>query len=168
MTGEQAKFFAAQMVQSMRQEMATTSKVLAAVNEDKRDYRPDPKSRSAWQIATHIATSDAWFVNSAMDGAFAFDGEAQAEAEAALKTVPDAVAFYQRAIGAALDRVDAASSEDLVRDVDFFGMMKAPAVTFLMLANNHSIHHRGQLSAHLRAMGSKVPDIYGPSGDSGS
>lgn len=168
MTGEQAKFFAAQMVRSMRQEMATTSKVLAAVNQDKGDYRPDPKSRSAWQIATHIATADAWFVNSAMDGAFVFDREAHAEAEAGLKTVADAVAFYQRVMGAALDRVDAASAEDLVREVDFFGMMQAPAVTFLTLANNHSIHHRGQLSAYLRAMGSKVPDIYGPSGDSGS
>jgi uncharacterized damage-inducible protein DinB len=27
------------------------------------------------------------------------------------------------------------------------------------------IHHRGQLSTYLRPMGSKVPSIYGPSGD---
>ena len=32
-------------------------------------------------------------------------------------------------------------------------------------ANNHSIHHRGQLAAYLRAMGSKVPTIYGGSAD---
>ena len=36
---------------------------------------------------------------------------------------------------------------------------------FLGFANNHSIHHRGQLAAYLRAMGSKVPNIYGPSAD---
>lgn len=166
MTGDQATFFAEQMVRTMRQEMGTTSKVLAAINDDQKDYRPDPKSRSAWQLATHIATADAWFLNSAMNGSFVFDGEAQAEAEAALKTVPDAVAFYEKAVGAALDRVAAASAEDLTRVVDFFGMMQMPAVSFLMLTNNHSIHHRGQLSAYLRAMGSKVPDIYGPSGDS--
>lgn len=29
------------------------------------------------------------------------------------------------------------------------------------------IHHRGQLSTHLRPMGGKVPSIYGPSADSG-
>jgi uncharacterized damage-inducible protein DinB len=29
----------------------------------------------------------------------------------------------------------------------------------------HSAHHRGQLSAYLRAMGGKVPSIYGPSAD---
>ncbi len=29
-----------------------------------------------------------------------------------------------------------------------------------------AIHHRGQLSTYLRAMGEKVPSIYGPSADS--
>jgi uncharacterized damage-inducible protein DinB len=28
-----------------------------------------------------------------------------------------------------------------------------------------AVHHRGQLSSYLRPMGSKVPSIYGPSGD---
>ena len=27
------------------------------------------------------------------------------------------------------------------------------------------VHHRGQISAYLRAMGSTVPQIYGPSAD---
>ena len=31
--------------------------------------------------------------------------------------------------------------------------------------NNHSIHHRGQLSTYLRAMGGKCPSIYGGSAD---
>jgi uncharacterized damage-inducible protein DinB len=38
-------------------------------------------------------------------------------------------------------------------------------VLYLNLHLKHSIHHRGQLSAYLRPMGSKVPSIYGPSGD---
>jgi hypothetical protein len=29
------------------------------------------------------------------------------------------------------------------------------------------IHHRGQISTYLRAMGSTVPSIYGPSADEG-
>ena len=58
----------------------------------------------------------------------------------------------------------ALSAEDLVRDVDFFGQ-KAPAVTWLVLMNNHAVHHRGQFAAYLRAMGSKVPAIYGMSAD---
>jgi uncharacterized damage-inducible protein DinB len=38
-------------------------------------------------------------------------------------------------------------------------------VTFLAMAQNHSVHHRGQLAAYLRAMGSHVPSIYGGSAD---
>jgi uncharacterized damage-inducible protein DinB len=43
--------------------------------------------------------------------------------------------------------------------------MKGPACTWLAMMNNHSIHHRGQLAAYLRAAGSKVPAIYGMSAD---
>jgi uncharacterized damage-inducible protein DinB len=166
MTGDQAKFFAEQVVGTLRQEFATTVKVLEAVNEEKRDYRPDPKSRSAWDLARHIATADVWFLSCALDGKFVSDPAAQKAAEEQFSNVAEVVAFYKKAFGAALDRAAAASGDDLARTVDFFGMMQLPAVSFLMLTNNHSIHHRGQLSAYLRASGSKVPDIYGPSGDS--
>jgi uncharacterized damage-inducible protein DinB len=44
-------------------------------------------------------------------------------------------------------------------------MLKMPAVEFLSLTLRHSAHHRGQLSAYLRAMGGKVPPIYGPTAD---
>lgn len=40
-----------------------------------------------------------------------------------------------------------------------------PAASFPGMANNHGVHHRGQLAAYLRAMGSKVPAIYGGSAD---
>jgi uncharacterized damage-inducible protein DinB len=53
----------------------------------------------------------------------------------------------------------------LAEEIDFFGMMKLPAVFLIGLMEKHSIHHRGQLSAYLRPMGCKVPGIYGPSGD---
>jgi uncharacterized damage-inducible protein DinB len=53
----------------------------------------------------------------------------------------------------------------MTKEVDFFGMFKSPAVGLLGLANNHGIHHRGQLAAYLRALGSKVPAIYGGSAD---
>ena len=49
--------------------------------------------------------------------------------------------------------------------IDFRGMFQLPAVGFLQLASNHTIHHRGQLSMYLRPMGAKVPSIYGESYD---
>jgi uncharacterized damage-inducible protein DinB len=167
MTGDQATFLAEQMVNLMQGEFPATCKVLAAVKDDTRDYKPDPKSRSAWEVATHIATADIWFLDSIINGAFAFDPDAAKAAEAQFKTVADVVAFYEKAFPAKLAEVKAMSGDHLTRTVDFFGMMQWPAVTFLGFANNHSVHHRGQLAAYLRASGSKVPDIYGPSADSG-
>ena len=55
--------------------------------------------------------------------------------------------------------------DTLAETLDFFGIMKMPRAQFIGFANNHSVHHRGQLAAYLRAMGSKVPNIYGPSAD---
>ena len=75
------------------------------------------------------------------------------------------VAFYQQAFPEKLKTLRSLSGEALTRPVDFFGMMTAPAVSFLAMANSHSIHHRGQLAAYLRPMGSKVPSIYGGSAD---
>jgi len=53
----------------------------------------------------------------------------------------------------------------LVKAVDFRGLFQLPAVAFIQLSLNHSIHHRGQLSMYLRPMGAKVPAIYGESYD---
>jgi uncharacterized damage-inducible protein DinB len=44
-------------------------------------------------------------------------------------------------------------------------MFQMPAVAFLQLGLNHTIHHRGQLCSYLRCMGAKVPAIYGESYD---
>jgi uncharacterized damage-inducible protein DinB len=42
---------------------------------------------------------------------------------------------------------------------------EATVMDMLWMLAFDMVHHRGQLSAYLRAMGGKVPSIYGPSGD---
>ena len=77
MNAEQAKFLAGYFKQLMTDETRTTAKVLAAVPDTGRDYRPDEKSRSAWELATHLATSDVWFLDCIIKGAFVFDPEGE-------------------------------------------------------------------------------------------
>lgn len=161
----QAKFLMTFMTGLWEQEFAATCKVLEAVPDDKRDYKPDPKSRSAWDLATHIATADVWFLDSIINAAFAWDPEGNKKAAAGFKTVADVVGFYKKEFPARLATLRSQSGDELTRETDFFGMIKGPAVQFLGLANNHSVHHRGQLATHLRAMGSKVPPLYGDSAD---
>lgn len=153
------------MISLWRGESAATVSVLAAVKDATRDYRPDPKSRSAWELAIHIATSDWWFLDSIERGVFHFDPEQAKQAEAGFREISEVVAFYREAIPAKLGSLQALSDEQLAEEVDFFGIMKMPRSAWIGFANNHSIHHRGQLSTHLRASGSKVPNIYGPSAD---
>lgn len=165
MTADGAKAAAEVLCNGWQAEMGATSKVLAAVKDDRRDYRPDPKSRTAWELATHLATADVWFIDSIVAGRFDFDPEAAKQAEAQFTDAKSIADFYDRTLPAKLNGLRQLSGETLSEPLDFFGMMKMPRVQFIAMANNHSIHHRGQLAAYLRPMGSKVPDIYGPSGD---
>ncbi len=75
------------------------------------------------------------------------------------------VAHYKKEYPAKLQELRNLPPEKLTKVVDFFGMLQLPNAAYIGFANNHSTHHRGQLAAYLRAMGSKVPAIYGGSAD---
>ena len=165
MTGEQAKA-AADLVAGMWEgELRATCEVIGAVKDGNRDYKPDAKSRTAWQLAAHLATADVWFVDCITNGVFTFDPERAKQAEAQFTNVQDIVDFYKKTFPEKLKALRALPAEKMAEPMEFFGVMKMPRANFVAFANNHSIHHRGQLAAYLRAMGSKVPNIYGPSAD---
>ncbi len=75
------------------------------------------------------------------------------------------VEFYKREVPPRIKALRELPAEKLTQVVDFFGVMKQPNAAFLGIATTHGVHHRGQLAAYLRAMGSKVPSIYGGSAD---
>lgn len=83
-----------------------------------------------------------------------------------LMTPADCAEHYAREMDSVLHRVKDRTGDELARDIELFGVYKMPAVGYLSMALRHSIHHRGQLSSYARAMGGKVPAIYGPSADS--
>jgi uncharacterized damage-inducible protein DinB len=162
MNADQATAVVQVLTGTIEGEGAATRKVLAAVPADNRDYKPDPKSRSAWDIAVHLAMSDVWFADSILNGKFEWSGEPPTPLE---MTDPAAVAkWHETHMVDRLAKLRAMSADHMLRPVEFFGM-KGPACTWLAMMNNHSIHHRGQLAAYLRAAGSKVPAIYGISAD---
>ncbi|HEX5107356.1 MAG TPA: DinB family protein [Vicinamibacterales bacterium] len=165
MTAEQSKAAAEAMAALWEGEFPATAQVLAAVKDDNRDYKPDAKSRTAWQLATHLAMADIWFIDSIAQGKFDFDPETAKKAEAQFRNVNEIVEFYKKTFPAKLAALRALPADQLSEVLDFFGVMKKTRAQWIGFANNHSVHHRGQLAAYLRAMGSKVPNIYGPSAD---
>ncbi len=165
MTASEAKATADTLLNLWEFEFAGTCKVLAAVKDDNRSYKPDEKSRTAWELATHLAVSDIWFLQSIIDGKFVWDQEGAAKAQAGFTSVESVVDFYKREFPARVQQLRALPGEKLEATNTFFGMFTWPNVQFIGFAQNHSMHHRGQLAAYLRAMGSKVPAIYGASAD---
>jgi uncharacterized damage-inducible protein DinB len=159
MTNESAIALRDFLLGQLRYEFGVTRKVLNAVPGEGCAYKPSEKCMSGIELAAHLATAEAFFLNGVINGAFA------SEQPPALKSPAEVVAWYDANIPAMYDKVAALPAEKLAANVNFLNMMNEPAVTYLALSMKHSIHHRGQLSAYLRPMGGKVPGIYGPSGD---
>jgi len=163
MGSSEAKTVADFLVADFEREMQTTLRVLEAVPNGHLDYRPDPKAKTGLGLVRHIALEDEWLLNCIANGAFTAPPD---DSDACgIMSPANAVARYKEKVPAALGRVRAMSGETLASTINLFDTMKAPGVNFLAMALKHSVHHRGQLSAYLRAMGGKVPGIYGPSAD---
>jgi len=61
-TTEFAAGFRDLLVHQLEQEMKTTKRVLAAIPDSKRGYRPDEHARTAGELAEHVALSDVQFL----------------------------------------------------------------------------------------------------------
>jgi uncharacterized damage-inducible protein DinB len=160
-TPEFALAYRAMMLDGVARELEITKRVIAAIPEAKRDYRPDPHARTAWELAWHLANTDVQFLNSIADLEFATPLRSAPDKP---ETVAALVDWYDKNIKLSINQVQALSAEQLLTPVKFF-MFNFPAVFYLGFENNHSIHHRGELATYLRPMGSKVPSIYGGSFD---
>jgi uncharacterized damage-inducible protein DinB len=165
MNADQAKAAAEMVVTMWESEIPVTASVIAAVKDENRTYKPDPKSRSAWDLAVHLATADVWLLDSIVKGAFIWDEDRVKQTESRFRSINDIVEFYRKALPETISAFRALPAERMLDTLDFFGVMKMSRAQLVLFANNHSVHHRGQLASYLRAMGSRVPTIYGPSAD---
>ena len=163
MTADQAKFLLHDVyLGTLKNESRTTKKILEAVPADKGGYRPEPAARSAIELARHIAAADNRFIETVINGVF---DTSPAMIPENVKTPAEIAAWYEQRFAKNYEALTKVSGEQLIKIVDFRGMMQRPAVTFVMMGLHHTIHHRGQLSSYLRCMGAKVPSIYGESYD---
>ena len=150
------------MLPALQMEHGLTKNVIAAIPLDKGDYRPNPVVKTALELAWHIATAENRFLDAVATGKFNFDGSARPES---VRNSADIVSWYTESFAKNMQRLQQLSPEQLTKPIDFRGIFQFPAVMYLQIGLNHSIHHRGQLSTYLRPMGAKVPSIYGESYD---
>jgi uncharacterized damage-inducible protein DinB len=127
------------------------------------DYRPDPKSRTAREIAWLIVREQQALVEGFESGVMEW---AEVPAPATVKEVVDAFDALNRDSVARLRSTDAQRWEEPMA-FTFQGteVMRSPGHEMAWGFLLDLVHHRGQLSTYLRPMGAKVPQIYGPSAD---
>jgi uncharacterized damage-inducible protein DinB len=162
-TPEQAAFLLQYTFPSVKNEHRSTRAVIDAIPQANMEYRPDPHSKSAMELAWHIVAAEQRFYAGIAAGAFDFSPIHRPEN---VKTPTQIGQWFDDSFAKNFDVLTKLSGEQLARVIDFRGMFQLPAVAFLNFTLNHTIHHRGQLSTYLRAMGGKVPAIYGESYDS--
>jgi len=157
MTEDNAKIIADYLLGQTEYEMAATRKVLAAVPADTANYKPSEKCMCGLELAGHIASSEVFFLSGVVNGKFEW-------APPEFQTPAEALAYYEEKVPGLIAAARALPGAKLT-EILTLGPMTMPAVDFLAVNLKHGVHHRGQLSAYLRPMGSKVPSIIGPSGD---
>ena len=138
-------------------ESETTHKVLTRIPEGS-DYRPDPKSRTAREIAWQIYCEETMIIEALETGKATW---APPALPATMAEVCDA--YREQSAGMA-ERWKALPTERWDGDLEFFGQQR-PAAPMAWSFLFDIVHHRGQITTYLRPMGSTVPQIYGPSGD---
>ncbi|HET7871409.1 MAG TPA: DinB family protein [Terriglobales bacterium] len=162
LTPDLAKFMLGLHMPSLPIEHQTTKRVIEAIPLDKGDYRPDAVSKSALELAWHIVAAEKRFLGGIPNGVFDFTPINRPEH---VRTSVDIAQWFDETFADNLARLQNCTGEQLTRSIDFRGMFQFPAIVYVQLALNHTIHHRGQLSMYLRPMGAKVPSIYGESYD---
>jgi uncharacterized damage-inducible protein DinB len=138
-------------------ESSTTRNVLARIPEGS-DYRPDPKSRTAQDIAWQIVCEEKMLIDALESGKAEW---VPAPTPPTMKTVLEA---YEQQSAGMEKRWQALPADRWDGPIEFFGSQRsASSIAWGFLFD--IIHHRGQLTTYLRPMGSTVPQVYGPTAD---
>ena len=138
-------------------ESRTTRNVLARIPEGS-DYRPDPKSRTAQEIAWQIVCEEKMLIDALESGKAEW---APAPTPPTMQAVLEA---YERQSAGMEKRWKALPADRWDRPIEFFGSQRSvSSIAWGFLFD--IIHHRGQLTTYLRPMGSTVPQVYGPTAD---
>jgi len=144
-------------------EAPVTRKVLSRIPPERSDYKPEPRSRNARELAWLIVREEKLLVESLEEGKLEW---VEPPAPASVQKI---LAQYDRDHEAVTNRLRELPLSKWERKIPFVvqgqEVMRESGSLFAWEFLFDQIHHRGQLSTYLRPMGSTVPSIYGPSAD---
>jgi uncharacterized damage-inducible protein DinB len=144
-------------------EAPVTRKVISRIPEAKSDYKPEPRSRNAREIAWLIVREERILVEGIERGRLEWV-EVPTPA-----TMEEIMGEYDRSHDELGKRLRALDPSTFEKNIAFvygdYEISKGTGYHFGWEFLFDTVHHRGQLTTYLRPMGSTVPSIYGPSAD---
>lgn len=148
------------------EEYAIFRKAIAAASPDRLDWQPDSKSRSTRRLIGHMI-GHLQDLSELVD-----DGVIHHRNEVPFDTLDEALDLFDRSYQDMRSKLDTLDAEGWAEPADFLApdgslIANAPRESLSWLFLFDSIHHRGQLTTHLRPTGARVPALYGPSADEG-
>lgn len=146
-----------------QKEAPVTRKVISRIPEARSDYKPEPKSRNAREIAWLMVIEERALVEGLENGQINWQ---ELPVPARVQEILDTYDQTHDELTRRLTRLEPSAWE---RQVPFLfqgqEVLRARGYDLAWEFLFDQIHHRGQLSTYLRPMGSTVPSIYGPSAD---
>lgn len=150
----------------LRDEMASTRRVLERVPDEKLSWKPHDKSRSLGELAGHIAAIPAMVERILTTDEFS----PPSVRPPAPASVAEIVSLFDRNVAKATElmgQLDEAKAGQMWRFVfngkEVFRRTRVAALRTNFF--NHIYHHRAQLGVYLRLLGVAVPMVYGPTAD---
>lgn len=142
--------------------------VFEALPQDKLDWKPDPKSRTAMELASMLGNEPSQLGEVLETGVMEFD-PLKTEKFASTAEIVNAFKSGVEKIKSIVEPMSEAQwdaeAKMVMNGQDVWKSTRGDmALGFLF----DMVHHRGQLATYIRPMGGKVPSIYGPSADSAS
>ncbi|MDT5060156.1 MAG: hypothetical protein QOH63_615 [Acidobacteriota bacterium] len=154
------------MIAELQHEATSTRKMLERVPQESLSWQPHEKSMTLGRLASHIAM---------LPGLFIAKLNQDELDRSELKPPPaDSVAAiletFDQNIAGSFEVLKTQSEERLLaswryRDGEKIIFEMPRVAVFRLIALNHLIHHRGQLSVYLRLLNVPLPSVYGPTAD---
>lgn len=147
-------------------EVENTRKLLKAIPDSALEYKPQPHLWSVAQLASHIAETYNWYKDTFETDEFEMATYQYDKGD--ISKAENIVAKFEENVAKAREAL--ANSDESTYFNNWSMVMNGqtlipPAPRIAMVRGflfNHLYHHRGEMVAHLRASGNKVPGLYGP------
>src|SRR5207253_1800732 len=110
--------------------------IIQAIPLDKGDYRPDTISKSALDLAWHIAATEMRFMDALPAGEFDLSPRPRPDS---IKNSADLIRWYTENFELRFEKLTRLSNDQLLKIIDFRGFFQLPAVMYLNFILHHSV-----------------------------